>query len=197
MDLERSFVIESESKVIRVYIWKWNKKEDAPWQRILADVLKKDYKIENCPGILRDEMGKPYFTEGKLQFNVSHSGEYLAIAISENPVGVDIQEPKQIKEGMFKKVVHPKEQSLIGADRQKDFLRLWTLKESFVKAEGKGLRISLKDYYFEKENERYLVNYYGQRMPWTFNIEETRIEGYLISVCGSESEIFWEFREVI
>ena len=190
-------MIESESKVIRVYIWKWSKKEDAPWQHILADVLKKDYKIENCPGILRDEMGKPYFTEGKLQFNVSHSGEYLAIAISENPVGVDIQEPKQVKDGMFKKVVQPKEQSLIGADSQKDFLRLWTLKESFVKAEGKGLRISLKDYYFEKENGQYVVIYGGQRMPWTFHIEETLIEGYLISVCGLDSDIFVEFKEVI
>lgn len=183
--------------MIRVYIWKWNKKEDAPWQRILTDVLKKDYKIEDCPEILRDEMGKPYFKKYPLHFNISHSGEYLAIAISANPVGVDIQEPKQIKDGMFKKVVQPKEQSLIGIDSQKDFLRLWTLKESFVKAEGKGLRISLKDYYFEKESGQYFVTYGGQKMPWIFNIEETRIKGYLISVCGLESDVFWEFGEVI
>ena len=44
------------------------------------------------------------------------------------------------------------EAELIGDERQNDFLRLWTLKESFVKAEGKGLRISLKDYFFQKEN---------------------------------------------
>ena len=48
--------------MIRVYIKKWNKK-DAPWQRILADVLKCDYHIEEMPEILRDEMGKPYFKE--------------------------------------------------------------------------------------------------------------------------------------
>ena len=177
--------------MIRIYIQKWNKKEDAPWQRILADVLKKDYKIENCPEILRDEMGKPYFEDKKLHFNVSHSGEYLAIAVSESVVGVDIQEPKLIKDGMFRKVVQPQEICLIGEERQRDFLRLWTLKESFVKAEGKGLRISLKDYYFQKENEQYFVNYGGQKMPWTFNIEETLIAGYFISVCGMEKEVFW------
>ena len=176
--------------MIRVYIKKWNKK-DAPWQRILADVLKRDYKIEKCPEILRDEHGKPYLQDNPLYFNVSHSGEYLAIAVSESPVGIDIQGEKLIKDGMFKKVVQPKETLLIGENRQKDFLRLWALKESFVKAEGKGLRIALKDYYFEKENDQYLVNYGGQRMPWTFNIEEIMIPNYVVSVCGLEKEVSW------
>ena len=177
---------------MNVYIVKWNK-EDAPWQRILADILKKYYKIEQCPEILKDKMGKPYLEGNPLHFNVSHSGEYLAIAISKYPVGIDIQEPKLIKDGMFRKVVQPEEECLIGEDRQKDFLRLWTLKESFVKAEGKGLRIALKDYYFEKENDEYLVNYGGQKMPWTFNIEETLVDGYFISVCGRESEVTYHF----
>ncbi len=176
--------------MINVYIQKWSK-EDAPWQRILADVLKRDYKIEECPEILRDDMGKPYLEGNPLHFNVSHSEEYLAIAVSEEPVGVDIQEPKNIKDGMYRKVVQSEETELIGENRQQDFLRLWTLKESFVKAEGKGLRISLKDYYFQKENEKYLVNYHGQKMPWTFNIEETLIDGYFISVCGMEESVHW------
>ena len=176
---------------MNVYIIKWNK-EDAPWQRILADILKKDYKIEQCPEILKDDLGKPYLHGNLLYFNVSHSGKYLAIAISKYPAGIDIQEPKFIKDGMFRKVVQPEEDCLIGADRQKDFLRLWTLKESFVKAEGKGLRIALKDYYFEKENDRYLVNYGGQRMSWTFNIEETLVEDYFISVCGLEEIVQWK-----
>ena len=180
--------------MINVYIQKWSK-EDVPWQHILTDVLKRDYKIKKCPKIFRDEMGKPYFKGNPLCFNVSHSGEYLAIAISDFPVGVDIQKPKNIREGMYRKVVQPQEQGFIGENRQADFLRLWTLKESFVKAEGKGLRISLKDYYFEKENEQYVVNYCGQRMPWTFNIEETLIEHYFISVCGLEKEVSWNVKQ--
>lgn len=178
---------------MNVYIQKWNK-QDAPWQRILADVLKNDYKIEECPEILRDEFGKPYLKDCELHFNVSHSGEYLVIAISEKPVGIDIQEPKNIRDGMYRKVVQPEECVLIGEDRQEDFLRLWTLKESFVKAEGKGLRISMKDYYFEVENDRYFVNYGGQRALWTFNIEETLVEGYFISVCGLETQVQWIIR---
>ena len=71
--------------MIRVYIKKWTKK-DLPWEIILAGILKDNYHIEEMPEILRDEMGKPYLKDGTLQFNVSHSGEYLAIAISEKTV---------------------------------------------------------------------------------------------------------------
>lgn len=180
--------------MINVYIQKWNKK-DALWECILADILKRDYNIEECPEILRDEMGKPYLKDSALHFNVSHSGEYLAVAVSESPVGIDIQETKMIRDGMYRKVVRPQENALIGDDRQKDFLRLWTLKESFVKAEGKGLRISMKDYYFEKANDRYFVNYGGQNRGWMFNIEETLIPGYYISVCGLEKAVRWNVKK--
>jgi 4'-phosphopantetheinyl transferase len=178
--------------LICVYIQKWKKEQGVPWRHILADILKKDYGMKQCPEILKDEYGKPYLEGHLLCFNVSHSGEYLAIVISENPVGVDIQKTQEIKPGMYRKVVRGEEQNLIGEERQKDFLRLWALKESFVKADGRGLRISMKDYYFVEENDRYFVNYGGQKCGWTFNIEETLIPDYVISVCGLEQEILWK-----
>ena len=181
--------------MICVYIQKWKKEQGVPWQHILADILKKDYGIGQCPEILKDAYGKPYLEGHSLCFNVSHSGEYLAIAISENPVGVDIQKPKEIKDGMYRKVIQPQEELLIGENREKDFLCLWTLKESFVKADGRGLCISMRDYWFEKENENYFVNYGGQRAAYTFNIEETLIEDYVISVCGLEPEVRWIVRQ--
>ena len=176
--------------MIRVYTQKWDKK-DGPWQCILADILKRDYFMEELPEIFRDDFGKPYFKECGLQFNVSHSGDYLAMAVSELPVGIDIQKTRTIRETTVKRVVQLQEKELLGQAWEKDFLRLWTLKESFVKAEGKGLRIPMKDYYFEKENDCYFVNYGGQRSAWTFNIEETLIESYFVSVCGLEDEIQW------
>lgn len=171
----------------KVYIYPW-KKENSSWEHILRDILEKDYGMDQTPPILRDEMGKPYLEGNPLYFNVSHSGEYLALAVSCFPVGVDIQETRPIREGMYRKVVQPMEQCLIGEDREKDFLRLWALKESFVKAEGRGLRIPMKDYYFVRENGKYFVNFSGQRAGWTFNIEETSACGYYVSVCGQEKE---------
>lgn len=180
--------------MINVYIRRW-KKEDEPWGRILASILKRDYQMEFCPEILREKDGKPYLKDYPVYFNVSHSGEYLAIAVSESPVGVDIQKEKNIREGMYQKVVQKEERPLICTDRQKDFLRLWALKESFVKAEGRGLRIPMKDYYFTKENGRYVVNYIGQKAPWAFTIEETLVAGYVIAVCGAETDVFWKVEQ--
>ena len=170
-----------------VYIYPW-KKENSSWESILKEILKEDYGMEEMPHILRDEMGKPYLQGSPIYFNVSHSGGYLALAISNLPVGVDIQETKAVREGMYRKVVQPEEQCLIGAEREKDFLRLWALKESFVKAEGRGLRIPMKEYYFIRENGKYFVNYSGQRANWTFNIEETAVDGYYVSVCSQDEE---------
>ena len=78
--------------MINVYIQKWNK-EDAPWQRILTDILKKDYKIEKCPEILRDDMGKPYFADCALHFNVSH---YYSITNFTKTTANDMIIPYQI-----------------------------------------------------------------------------------------------------
>lgn len=176
--------------MVKVYIQKW-KKEDGSWESILKNILKEDYEMKECPAILRDEMGKPYLKGNPLYFNVSHSGEYLALVIAKEPVGIDIQETRPIREGMYRKVVQAEERCLIGEDRERDFLRLWSLKESFVKAEGRGLRIPMKKYYFIYENGRYFVIYGGQRASWTFNIEETLADGYYISVCSREKEAVW------
>lgn len=179
--------------MIQVYIQEWNPLQ-GNWKDILAEILKADYGMEQCPEILRDRFEKPYFAGNPLYFNISHSGEYLAIAVSKESVGVDIQKPKHIFEGMYDKIVQPEERGLIGKNCQKDFIRLWTLKESFVKAEGKGLRIPMKEYYFVRENDSYFVNYGGQRVPWLFNIEEMLLEDYVISVCGMEKEVVWNVR---
>lgn len=180
--------------MISVYIQKWNQ-EDAPWWCILANILKQFHKIENCPEILTDDMGKPYLSGNPVYFNVSHSGDYLALAVSKHPVGIDLQKVRPVKEGMYRKVVQPEEESLIREAGNQDFIRLWTLKESFVKAEGKGLRIPMKSYYFIKEKEDYFVFWGGQKQSWTFNIEETLVEDYIVSVCGIEKEVSWRVEQ--
>lgn len=183
-------------KEMNGYVFRW-KKGDRPWEEILADILRKDHGIDPCPQILRDAYGKPHFAEGGVHFNVSHSGEYLAIVVAKSPVGIDIQKLRSVREGMYRKVVQQKEQPLIGKDRERDFIRLWTLKESFVKAEGRGLRIPMASYHFEKEEGQYFVKYGGQKLPWTFNIEETLFADYVICVCGTEKKISWSVENAV
>ena len=85
--------------------------------------------------------GKP--VHPGLEFNVSHSGKYVLIAISNKPVGIDIEIP----EGNFDFstiLVHTFSSDEItyinqSDDRRECFLTFWTRKESLLKATGEGL----------------------------------------------------------
>lgn len=92
-----------------------------------------------------NQYGKPYI-DGPIYFNLSHSGRYVVCVFSTAETGIDIEEmvPTDIHDfnSFFseqeKKQIHSAPQPL------KAFLRLWTIKESVIKAEGKGLSIPLQ-----------------------------------------------------
>ncbi|MCB1085037.1 MAG: 4'-phosphopantetheinyl transferase superfamily protein [Chlamydiia bacterium] len=98
--------------------------------------------------------GKHYLLDSSLHFNLSHSGEWLAIALSwEAPVGVDIEVIRPI-DGVKQLILDhfsAKEQAYIGIpdiwDRDEAcfrFWEIWSRKEACLKALGIGLQESLK-----------------------------------------------------
>lgn len=97
--------------------------------------------------ISRSDSGKPYLPEHPdLHFNLSHSGDWVAIAISEEgPVGVDIEHPRRRRSwrAIARQYFHPAEVSLLQTlktpEAEREFYRLWTLKEAFFKGRGTGI----------------------------------------------------------
>jgi len=87
--------------------------------------------------------GKPYFmgAGAAVQFNVSHSASWIALALHENnaPLGIDIEwvnpgfDYSQVAAHYFT----PEEQAQIASAR--DFYRFWTMKEAILKITGIGL----------------------------------------------------------
>jgi 4'-phosphopantetheinyl transferase len=100
--------------------------------------------------------GKPKVAAGKgptLEFNISHSGEVVLIAIARvRPVGIDVErmrtdiEIDQIASRFFS----PKERadlSIVAADAQYEaFFACWTRKEAYIKACGVGLSLPLDQF---------------------------------------------------
>jgi len=81
------------------------------------------------------------------EFNVSHSGDYVLIGVTTGtPCGVDIERPNpRVKQKEIAgRYFCPKEVEWLDRTRQ-GFLRLWTMKESIIKAVGRGLSIPLSD----------------------------------------------------
>lgn len=104
--------------------------------------------------IVRSPSGKPHLEsapkDGPLNFNVSHSGSWLAIAIARGvPVGVDIEHRRTMRRpiDMAQRYFSGPESECIAAldepERSTRFLRHWTAREAMVKASDSTLAESL------------------------------------------------------
>lgn len=98
------------------------------------------------------EYGKPYLSPkiSSCYFNVSHSKEYFAIAISDVCMGVDIEycqkdlELLQIAKEVFTSNEMTKLSILSKEKQLHEFYKMWTIKEACIKALGTGFNFDPK-----------------------------------------------------
>ena len=101
----------------------------------------------------KNSFGKPYLLNNKtLNFNISHSNGYVVFAFSiASELGIDIE---KVSEKPFLDIARRffslKEFDLLSNEPNESlkdsFFRLWTRKEAYVKAIGKGLSHSLSSF---------------------------------------------------
>ncbi len=81
--------------------------------------------------------------------SISHSGQWIAAAISDAPVGIDIEQvyPKRDVDAIAGIVCSPSEiegLKQIGQEQKlREFTTKWTLKEAWLKRDGRGLDFAL------------------------------------------------------
>jgi 4'-phosphopantetheinyl transferase len=94
--------------------------------------------------------GKPQLADpemtGKIQFNLSHSGAWMLLALSRGlPLGVDIerQRPLSGQGWALAQLFSAEERAVLNglpqAPREAVFIAAWTLKEAVGKADGRGI----------------------------------------------------------
>ncbi len=119
--------------------------------------------------ILKNEYGKPYFENGPY-FSVSHSKDFVAVAVSDMPVGIDIQFCDRTinTSGVEKRF-------FTAAERlsTKDFFEIWTAKEAIVKKDGRGAAIL-------KETDS---SEYRKSSPIFFDILKNKEDIYALSIA--------------
>lgn len=95
--------------------------------------------LDALPQLQYSPRGKPLFAgDSDRWFSLSHSGGIALCALSDQPVGVDVELVRPRRPGLPKYVLSPDE--LAGFDGSwEDFYRLWTLKESWCKREDTPL----------------------------------------------------------
>ncbi len=87
------------------------------------------------------EYGKPLLKGGGYFFSVSHSGDFVAFAGADSPVGVDIQLVEHADYRTAERFFTSEEYAAICAapSPEREFFRIWTLKEAYVKMLGTGM----------------------------------------------------------
>ena len=107
-----------------------------------------------------DEYGKPYIPGNPIYFSISHSGSKAMVVFSDSTVGCDIQLMKKDALSLADNFFTEEEQKAINESDNKveAFYKLWTLKECFMKASGKGLTLPLKT--IDVKNEEYMTKSY-------------------------------------
>jgi 4'-phosphopantetheinyl transferase len=94
--------------------------------------------------------GKPHLDPAGLNFSLSHSGDLAAVAVGEiAEIGIDLEKTRPIAdwEEVARLWFHPAEiewvRSAADARRRDAFFEVWTAKEAYIKANGRGLSQAL------------------------------------------------------
>lgn len=96
--------------------------------------------INQQPIFLYNDYGAPYI-EGGPHFSISHCKRGIAVAVSENPIGIDIEAIRTFSPDLIRKTMNEDEQLRItsSAIPEVEFIRFWTQKEALLKLQGTGI----------------------------------------------------------
>lgn len=128
---------------------------------------------------------KPFLKNDSRFFNLSHSGDYVIMAVSDKIVGVDIEKIKTADMEVAKKCFQKAEIEYLQNHPLPDkiFYSLWTRKESLMKATGYGLNMAPESFCVLPIDSSEIV-LDGQ--TWYFK-HYTLNEDYAVSVCAQQN----------
>jgi len=146
--------------------------------------------------------GKP-FQEGYMgkYFNISHSGAWVVVAVSDTVVGVDVEKIKKVPEGVATRFFSRTEnEMLLLAENETEkadiFFTLWTLKESFLKATGKGLTKSLGSFSVQSSGQGSYILSGDPEAEGYFLKNYSFHEGYKLSACSTADDFIGGVAEI-
>ena len=139
------------------------------------------------------EHGKPMI-DG-LEFSLSHSGDLVLCAVSDKPVGCDVEwlrtAPKDVAVRYFTESEKSYLSDLSSEEYDRAFFRLWTMKESYVKMTGEGMSLPFDSYVISGTPARVIRDGNVQKCY----VCKMEIPEYVIAICAEDSEpvkVVWE-----
>ena len=122
-----------------------------------------------------------------LHFNLSHSGEYVVLVVSDRLVGIDVEHKTKGYDTLAKRCFCKEEyEDIMNAGdeeaQRKRFLEYWTMKEAYIKCVGEGMRIPLNSFLVQRAGDMLSVASNAGRMEsCTLWLDSE----YCVSVCST------------
>ena len=148
----------------------------------LHELLTVSGEAQNDLSICRTPRGKPYFASRDLFFSISHAKDTVAVALSDTPVGIDIEFIDERRDilSLSRRFFAPDEHKALSETAGSpidDFFALWTKKEALAKITGEGLAAICRA---DKLDESYGFSLFS------LNVGDARA---YISVCRKKGDI--------
>ena len=106
---------------------------------LLRMTLGADYEKQ----LITNQHGKPLLADNSCFFNISHSGDYVILAISDCELGADIEKIAPYNPKVANRCFTANEKEWLNQSPcDERFYQLWTGKEAVMKATGKGFSMN-------------------------------------------------------
>lgn len=135
----------------------------------------------------------------KIYFNMSHSKDYAACAVSDEPIGIDIETIKTKDVEHAERILHPEEVALLTfvsnpSEKKKYFYECWVSKESYLKNLGCGLSVRPNE--FKVEEEKLVTELEDLEPRYVHVLKSKEIENadfkfdgdYRLAICSMKKE---------
>ncbi|WP_459212141.1 4'-phosphopantetheinyl transferase family protein [Aquimarina rhabdastrellae] len=162
---------------------RWQDKHAHLLGKLLLDKALRRYQIKNDIWSLIDytPYKRPYLKIKEYDFNISHSGDFVICAIGKNmKLGIDIEKNQKRNFNNFRNIMTSNQWDEIknSSCSIKTFYKYWTIKESVIKADGRGFFVPLDK--LEVKNNTVLLD---DKLWFVNNIKF--IDGYSLSLTTS------------
>ena len=158
---------------------RYKRKEDARQELVCGILLRKYLGVWKTGQVGYGKDGKPFLLERQGKYNLSHSGVWVALGISDAEIGVDIERIRRYHSVTARKLFTEEEQVMLEQVESEEarnalFTRLWTEWEAVLKLEGSGFAGGWRENGVDKA--RYAI--------WT-----KEMDGYFLSVATREATL--------
>ncbi len=179
LDLKKGYVLVSQNRKEKIDFYKFDRDKKLSCGVYLLLMKLLDEEGITKPIIKTEKYGKAYISNFEdIHFNVSHSNNMISCAISDRPVGTDIEyNDPQIDLNIAKQYFFNSEYENImkSPNPPDEFFSYWVLKESYMKYTGLGFNLSLNSFEILKGKEIKLKNDKNNLKFGLFDIEEYKL----------------------